>query len=57
METLTVDTSIYWKWLGTNHKHVYEFDATLKRSVMDDKCNFQCRKLKEHNRIYRMYIF
>ena len=57
METLVFDILICWKWLGTNHKQIVRFNATLTCSIMDDKCNLQCRKLKIHSRIYRNVSF
>ena len=46
-----------WKWFGTNHRQVFDFNAPLTCSVMDEKYNLQCPKLKIHNRIYRNVSF
>ena len=40
-ETLVFDILIYWKWPGTNHKQVLDFNATLTFSAVDEICNLQ----------------
>ena len=48
---------VYWRWRAINHKQYCDFDKSSLCSVMDDKCNLQCPKLKMHNRIYRNVSF
>ena len=59
METLVLDILICWKWPHTNK--YYYVNATLKCSVMDEKCDFQCPNVQANSRYTIdctwMYIF